>query len=72
MAVHDRLNYITAPLRDDTSQQQVLMTIAFVTVLRAMMTEVGETSHLASMVEVEIDEEEEGGARTVAWVGRGG
>ena len=53
---------IVAVLRAMTTQQQVWMTLGFVSLLRMLMAEIAELSHQGSLVEVELNatEEEEG------------
>ncbi|CAE7662879.1 unnamed protein product [Symbiodinium sp. CCMP2456] len=51
----DRRSYMIDVFRGYTLEQQQLMTVAFITVIRSLMSEIGELSHLASMVEVELD-----------------
>ncbi|CAE6963578.1 unnamed protein product [Symbiodinium sp. CCMP2592] len=56
----NRADWMVEVLREYTTQQQMLMTIALVTTVRALLTELGQIMHQASLVEVNLDEEPAG------------
>ncbi|CAE7265287.1 lolT1 [Symbiodinium sp. CCMP2592] len=65
----NRAEWMVEVLRDYTTQQQMIMTIALVTTVRALLTELGQIMHQASLVEVDLDEDDTGGDRRAG--GRG-
>ena len=55
----DRATYIRDVLQGYTMEQQIIMTSAFVTMVRALLYEVGVIMHVASMEEVVLDPEDD-------------
>eukprot|EP00439_Symbiodinium_sp_Y106_P047020 s2964_g6.t1 len=55
----DRATYIRDVLQGYSMEQQIIMTSAFVTMVRALLYEVGVIMHVASMEEVVLDPEDE-------------